>query len=450
MDEKILPFPSAALAKPRLAHFIRIGEAHKKLADLHASGRLPAKKVVVDASRLRHQKELIAAFRDDGAEIFLDTEVAELAALGKFAGHSGKAPWASAGQGRPLGPEHFKDDAASDVVGQIARCAVESHVDTVLAPTHYLGDPAFSDWLAVDRRACVLLRAALDREGGQHIAIDYPVIVPHTLLNSDDFRGELVESIADLPVDNVWIRASGFGSDAGPLTMRRYLSAMAALHNLGKSIIADQLGGLPGLIALAFGAVSGVAHGIGERERFDARVWHKPPPERKDGDEFGRAVRIGIPGLGKSGTINELELLVTARGGRKLVTCVDRRCCPHGLKDTIDDPRRHAAYQAFSPIQAMENIPLLSREHYFLNGPMVKADRLARDIKRLKPDVAEANLRKIDLEKLMRRFHDYSRKMEKLRTTLETFHESRNDETPKARPVAPRHRRDLMAREKQK
>ena len=203
MDGRILPFPVTASAKSRLAHFIRIGEAHRKLADLQASGRLPVKKVVVEASRLRHQKELIAAFRDDGAEIFLDTEVAELAALGKFAGHSSKAPWASAGQGRPLGPDHFRDEAASDVVGQVARCAVESQVDTVFAPTHYLGDPEFFDWLAVDRRASVLLRAALDREGGQHIALDYPVIVPHTLLNRDDFRGELVESIADLPVDTL-------------------------------------------------------------------------------------------------------------------------------------------------------------------------------------------------------------------------------------------------------
>ena len=221
MDAKIVPFPLTASAKSPLAHFIRIGEAHKKLADLHASGRLPAKRVVVEASRLRHQKELIAALRDDGAEIILDTEVAELAAPGKFAGHSRHAPWASAGQGRPLGPEHFEDDAPSDVIGHIARSTVECHIDTVLAPTHYLADPAFSDWLVVDRRACPLLRAALDREGGQHIAIDYPVIVPHTLLNSDACRGELVEIIADLPVDNVWIRASGLGSDAGPVTMKR-------------------------------------------------------------------------------------------------------------------------------------------------------------------------------------------------------------------------------------
>ena len=160
MDAKILPFPLTASAKQPLAHFIRIGEAHKKLADLHASGRLPAKRIVVDASRLRHQKELIEALRENGAEIVLDTEAAELAALSKFSGHARHAPWASAGQGRPLGPEHFKDDAESDVIGQIARFAVAFRVDAVLAPTHFLGDPAFPDWSVVDRHACTLLRCA--------------------------------------------------------------------------------------------------------------------------------------------------------------------------------------------------------------------------------------------------------------------------------------------------
>ena len=163
MDQKILPFPVTASAKWRLAHFVRIGEAHKKLADLHASGRFPARRVVVEASRLRYQKDLIDALREDGAEIVLDTEVAELAAPGKFSGHSRYAPWATSGQGGPLGPEHFKENAPSDVIGHIARFAVESHVNTVLAPTHNLGDPSFSNWAVVDAWACPQFRDALDR-----------------------------------------------------------------------------------------------------------------------------------------------------------------------------------------------------------------------------------------------------------------------------------------------
>lgn len=450
MSNTVVPFPLAASARSPLAHFIRIGEAHKKLADLYASGRLPVRKVVIEASRMHFQRELIAALRDDGVEIVLDTEAAELAARAKAGGHSRHAPWASAADGKLLGPEYFRRNEPTDVIGRIARTAIEYSVDTVLAPAHYLADPEFSNWLSIDSKACTFLRAALDRHGGKHIAIDYLVIAPHTQLNSNEVRGRLTEVISDLPVDNVWVRASGLGTDAGPQTMRRYLSAIGSFHNLGKPIIADHLGGLPALAAMTFGAVSGVAHGIGERERFDARSWHKPPPARKAGDEFGRAVRIGIPGLGKTGTIKELELLASAKGGRRLVACGDRYCCQHGLKDMINDPRRHAAYQAIKPVQALEEVPALSREHYFLNGPMLDADRLARGIKQLKPSETEAQRRDIDLDKLMKRYHDHSRKLEQLRTTLEKVHESRSDEMPRARPVAPRLAGSRQTREDRK
>jgi len=48
------------------------------------------------------------------------------------------------------------------------------------------------------------------------------------------------------------IRESGLGGDAGPLTLRRYLAAISAFHNLGKPIIADHLGGVSVMAALAF------------------------------------------------------------------------------------------------------------------------------------------------------------------------------------------------------
>lgn len=95
MAAQILPFPkpAAGLASP-LACFVRVGEAHNRLADLHAAGHFPARQVVIEASRLRHQRELVSALRESGAEIVLDTEAAELAAPAKFAGHSHHAPWA--------------------------------------------------------------------------------------------------------------------------------------------------------------------------------------------------------------------------------------------------------------------------------------------------------------------------------------------------------------------
>jgi len=267
-----LPFSSAppsGVVSP-LAHFIRLGEAHKKLSDLHAAGRLPASRVVIDASRFRVQKELIKSLQNEGAEIVLDTEVAELAAPLKCGGHARNTPWAIPGKSSVLGSDFFLRDSKIDVVRQIAQFAVQNGVDVVLAPTHFLGDKNFSHWFGIDRAACVRLRAALDELGGKGVAIDYPLIVSHVELNDQQVRGTFVQGLSDLPIDNLWIRASGLSSDVGPATLHRYINALGQMHNLGMPIIADHLGGLAGSAAMAFGVISGHAHGIGERERFDA------------------------------------------------------------------------------------------------------------------------------------------------------------------------------------
>jgi hypothetical protein len=137
-----------------IACFLRIGEAHRKLADLHAAERLPARRVVIDASRFRYQRDLINAVRDAGVEIVLDTEAAEFAAPAKCGGHSRNAPWAPTNNG-PLGPDNFGKGATSDTIDMMARFAIEGRFNTVLAPTHYLGDPTNSDWLDIDRQACL-------------------------------------------------------------------------------------------------------------------------------------------------------------------------------------------------------------------------------------------------------------------------------------------------------
>lgn len=321
--------------------------------------------------------------------------------------------------------------------GQIARFAIEYQVDAVLAPTHFVGDPNFKGWLTVDQASCRALRRALDREGGSAIAIDYLLITPHTMLNDDTVRSEFLSRLDGLPYDNLWVRASGFGNEAGPLATKGFVTTMLGLHNLGKPIIADYLGGLVGHAALAFGAVSGLCHGVGEKERFDARSWHKPA-KKNDNDKFGRPSRVFIAGLDRSATIPELELMANARGGRKLVTCCDRACCPHGMRDTIADPRQHAAYQSFSMMANLASVPDLSRELHFLTGRMAEVDRQARLAKDLKFSAAEAVDLKVDTGKLTKRLVDHSNRVGKMRLSLEDLHETRADGAPRARPVAGR------------
>jgi hypothetical protein len=429
MAAQILPMPGIKAPAQLVGHFFRLGDTgHRQLEDLHAEGRFSPARIVVDASRLHHQRELVSALRSGGTQIFLDTKAAELAAEAKFSGFARAAPWAAQGNDRPLGPEHYAPNSKSNVIGRIASFAIENHVDAVLAPGHFLSKGSNSEWFDVDRQACVALRRALDRAGGNHISIDYQLIVPHVSLDDVVERGQLINGLKDLPFNNLWLRASGFGADSGPLTTRHYISSLSNMHNLGKPIVADYLGGLISLAAVSFGATSGFAEGIGERERFDAREWHKPPEARKEDELFGQPKRITIASFGRSVTATELRQLHDAKGGHRLVACADRNCCLHGLPDMLNNPKRHNVYQRLGQIREVEKTPDLNRAQHFLEGEMAKADRLARQIKELK----------IGDEKLMKRMLQHSRRMEKLRSALEYFHEARGNDAPRALAIVER------------
>jgi hypothetical protein len=243
MAAQILPFglPTTPAATP-IAFYARVGAAHRKHSELRAAGHFPARSLVVEASRLRPQGELASEARDAGCDLVLDTEFAELSAKAKFAGHARRAPWADG----LLGPDSFQGDARIELMNTVARFAGANSFTTVLAPTHFLGDPDYSDWLALDAATCTELRKALNRVGGSDIQIDYPLILPNTMLNDASRRTAIINAITDLPFEKLWNRSSGFGSDAAPLAIKRYITSLQSLHALSKPIIADNLGGLVG------------------------------------------------------------------------------------------------------------------------------------------------------------------------------------------------------------
>ena len=68
-----------------IGQFLRVGNSgHRQLETLHSAGRLPIDRVVVEAAWFEPQKDLVRALREAGAEIVLDTNVAELSALGRY------------------------------------------------------------------------------------------------------------------------------------------------------------------------------------------------------------------------------------------------------------------------------------------------------------------------------------------------------------------------------
>jgi len=232
MNTVVMQFPHLQAPLSEVAQYVRIGGSHRIVGALFSTGHLPAKRIVVEASRAARQLDRLRVLRNDGLEIVLDTEAAELSSLYRFQTHARHAEWLSEPPARPLRPVDFDQSR----IEEIARLAVKLDVDTVLAPTHYLSGTGFSDWLQTDIRNCERLRFALDREGGSRISIDYTIIIRGQDLATLECQSKLMAALSDLPIDQVWIRLSGLQKDAGPQKTRDLVRLLSGFHNLGRPI----------------------------------------------------------------------------------------------------------------------------------------------------------------------------------------------------------------------
>jgi hypothetical protein len=363
-----------------VAQFLRIGSSnHRVLEQLLAAGRLPVQRFVVDAGALIKQADLISALRQSGRELVLDPNVAELSCIGRFQGAARAAPWAD-----PTGPltsAHFRTRANEfDIIGKIARFTVEQGIRRVQAPTHLLLGGVQDELFAVDSEACRGLRAALDIEGGRDVAIDYPLMISNATLNDPAERKAFLSVLASLPIDSLWLRISGFGSGATAVGMRKYISATQDFHVLQKPIISDGIGGVAALAVVSFGAASGVAHGVAEKERFDASEWNKPPKSGGGGSGYN----ILLPGIDRLLKRADAEALLEATGARRLLSCHDRACCPHGFEDTLRDPKGHYLRHRARQYGVLSAIPEQQRAPHFLNRDLAAIDRAARQAAKFK------------------------------------------------------------------
>jgi hypothetical protein len=388
-----------------VGHFLRIGTSgHRQLETLLGSGRMMLDRVVVEASAVGRQHDLLASLAEAGGELILDTNVAELSSVGRYSGAAKTAPWANP-EG-VLTPDDLRPGSNRDVIGQIARFAVECGFHAVQAPTHVL-DGSTDGLFVIDRNATAALRKALDAEGGRQIGIDYPLMIKNSVLRDPVQRRAFIAGLKDAPFDHLWFRVSSFGSDVTPMGLRRYIAAVMDFQRLGRPIVADGVGGLAGLAIAAFGAAGGICHGVAEKERFDASDWSKPP--RSGGG--GREKRVLISGLDRLLSVKQVDALMAAQGARKLLSCGDPSCCPRGLDDTFRDPKAHYLHQRFHQVKALSRVPESRRAQHFLDKDLASAERLARQAAKLK--VADDGLVQI-LERS-------SERLEKMHAVLEAL-----------------------------
>jgi hypothetical protein len=435
----VVTFPGQASVFQPIGHFVRLGESsYGKVAELHGMGRLKGRRFVVDGSKIKYQRQIIRALQASGAEVVLDTRAAELSSRKYAGGYARNAPWAS-GTGA-MTAEDFSPRRGGDVYDVIAECAVDYGVDVVLAPTHFLSDPDFASWFGIDTAGCVRLRAALDAAGGQSIAIDYPVIASMSDLTDEGKRMEIMEGLARLPFDNLWIRMATSSSIAGPVTARSMIGMLGRCHNFGRPIVADYMGGLTGEAILSMNVVSGIAHGLGERNSFNSVGWGKEPKERDDDDgQNGRATRIEVSSFGKSFLHSEMKVLLSAHGGKTALLPGDRSALPGGLSNLKESARLLSAYEAEHRIDGIAEIPTDKRPEVFATNRMREAVSSATRVASLKPKPEVAAEEKVDLNQLMDRAKETVKQMMKLRETYEDVAAERSESSTLVRAMpAPR------------
>lgn len=387
--------------RPReVAQVTRIGFfEHRQCEHLLSANKLAFRRFAVEAANIERQAGLLRTLRDARAEVVLDTNAAELSVPGRFSGAAKSAPWA--GNGRILEPGDFVAGTNRSVIEPIARFAVDKGMTAVMAPAHYLGDHTI-DWLGVDIRACEALRLALDREGGEHIMIDYPLILTHRQLRDPVVRNRILAELNDLPFDHLWLRVSGLGADATGAGMSRYVEAVRPLRNLDRPIIADQLGGLAGLAASAFGAVSGFAHGIESKQRFDAGDWLKQNA-RSGG---GRPKRMYVPSLDRWMEVAEArQMFDDARTTRQIFGCPDLTCCGD-IDKLLSNPDAHFMVQRQRAVRALSDTPESVRVEMFLHDQLEQRMKEAQRATRIKKVCDETRKKIAGAAKRLERFND--------------------------------------------
>jgi hypothetical protein len=309
----------------------------------------------------------------------LDTNVAELSAVGRYSGQVRHAPWAN--PDGILTEDHLKSGSNKGVIGGIARYAVQNGFACVLAPSHFLEKGSKDSWFDIDLHNCAALRHALDAEGGKEIAIDYPLIIPKQIMDDAAERRELVEPLKSMPVDSLWFRVSRFGSDGTAVGTRKYINAVQDFHALQRPIVADGVGGLAGLAIVAFGGACALSFGVAGKERFNASDWYKPP---KKGGGGGGQYSFLLPGIDKMLTREDADAIVAAPGGRRLAACMDHRCCPLGYDDTRRDPKGHFLRQRAFRCDALSVFPEPMRAQHYLAKEVRDDERRAKMLAKLK------------------------------------------------------------------
>jgi hypothetical protein len=139
----------------------------------------------------------------------------------------------------------------------------------------------------------------------------------------------------------------------------------------------------------------------------------------------GQSGRLYLPGIDRYFKVADARRIMEARGGRRLLACPDRDCCPRGLEDMVGDPKAHFLTQRRRQLIDLERVPDLRRRSRFLDHHLASADRTARQVAKLRvPDEA--------IKKALARV---TQRLDAMRGVLEDLDRTFGDEATRSLPV---------------
>jgi hypothetical protein len=317
---------------------------------------------VLDASYEHFHEDLRRELREKNFEAVLDPSLLELATLGGFERpRLQRLPWAGR---RKHTPDDLAGGGGLELADTLAKHVTEKGYSAVLSPSHYIEGPD-DPWFDIDCENTARLRRYLDATGGESVPIYYLLALPAKKLRDAALRRDLIAELAALEgVDALWLRVHPFGNDAGWLALQRYIGACQDFHQTGLPIIADRAGST-GLPLLAFGAVGGIVAGMTIGEKFDAGALERPL--KPEATPYLPGPRVYVEPLGAFLSKEQArkffapENRTHARFG-----CRERRCCPNGVADMIDDPRRHYFNSRVREVTWLGSIPPSARSKLYM------------------------------------------------------------------------------------
>ena len=358
-----------------MGFFIHVGHNdHRALLNLLASGERGMFGFVVSAVHADRHAELIADARDRGLDVILNPKTQEMAMPGAFADSFDGVPWGGSELHRLSA---FQGAEGRSRVQQIVEFAATRNFTQLIGPTHLLSGPN-DPWLRSDVLSMGWTRDAIAASGVQ-MPLIYSLALPIKVLRDRELRLALLPAIMDVPCDAIWLKTENFGDDASGDKLAAYLEACWDLHAAGVPVVADHVGGMPGLASLAFGAVGGIAHGVTVHQNFKASAWRRPRPEGGGGFAPPEK-RVYIPRLDLMLAPDVArQLLQSSTRARGHFGCNDQRCCPRGMHDMLAHAGRHAMFQRAREVERIAQTPLAVRAGTFLDQTVRPvSDDLAR------------------------------------------------------------------------